>query len=221
MSDIFREVDEDIRRDRFAQLWKRYGGVVIALALLIIVGVGGYRAWDWYQTRQAAAEGEAFFAAVALAEEGNKAEAAEAFGQLAQQDGAYADLARLRAAASNAAAGDQAGALAAYREIAADTSVDPLFREVATIRAAYLEVGKLTPDEMEGRIGAMLDPQNAFRHAARELMALSSYAAGDIEATGKWADEALADGELPPNLRQRLEVLLSVIASQRSAKQTS
>ncbi|MCB1475200.1 MAG: tetratricopeptide repeat protein [Rhodobiaceae bacterium] len=221
MSDIFREVDEDIRRDQFEQLWKRYGGIVIALALVIVVGVGGYRAWNWYQARQASAEGEAFFAAVDLAEQGKKEEAAAAFNALASQGGAYSDLARLRSAATSAAGGDQAGALAAYRDIAADTGVDPLFREIATIRAAYLEAGTLSPDEMEGRVGAMLDPQNAFRHAARELMALSAYAAGDIEATAKWAEEATADGDLPPNLRQRLEVLLSVIASQRAAKETS
>src|SRR5690606_22047041 len=100
-----------------------------------------------------------------------------------------------RGAAGSAAAGDRAGALAAYREIAADTRIDPLLRDVATIRAAYMEAGNLTPDEMEGRIGAMLDPRHAFRHAARELMALSAFAAGDAEATGKWAEEALADGD--------------------------
>ena len=45
MSDIFREVDEDIRRDQIKKLWDRFGPYVLGLALLIVLGTAGYRGW--------------------------------------------------------------------------------------------------------------------------------------------------------------------------------
>ncbi len=46
MSDIFREVDEDLRREQFKRLWDRFGTYVIGLAVLIVVVTAGYRGWD-------------------------------------------------------------------------------------------------------------------------------------------------------------------------------
>ena len=43
MSDIFREVDEEVRRERLQQLWDRHGNLIVALALLIVIAVGGVR----------------------------------------------------------------------------------------------------------------------------------------------------------------------------------
>ena len=51
MSDIFREVDEDLRREQYKRLWDRFGGYVIGLAVLIVVAVGGYKAWEWWETQ--------------------------------------------------------------------------------------------------------------------------------------------------------------------------
>ncbi len=42
MADIFREIDEEVRRDKAAELWKKYGWVVTALAVLVVVGVAGW-----------------------------------------------------------------------------------------------------------------------------------------------------------------------------------
>ena len=48
MSDIFQEVDEEVRRERLMQLWKRYGNFVIAAAVIVVLGVGGWRGYQWW-----------------------------------------------------------------------------------------------------------------------------------------------------------------------------
>ena len=53
MSDIIREVDEELRRERMMKLWERYGIYVVAVAVLVVVAVGGWRVWEWYSTREA------------------------------------------------------------------------------------------------------------------------------------------------------------------------
>ena len=38
VSDIFHEVDEEVRREQLKKLWDRYGIYLIALAVLVVVG---------------------------------------------------------------------------------------------------------------------------------------------------------------------------------------
>ena len=37
MTDLFREVEEDLRREQFSKLWEKYGAWVIGLAVGIVV----------------------------------------------------------------------------------------------------------------------------------------------------------------------------------------
>ena len=43
--EFIREVDEEYRRDQIAQMWARYNGVIIALAVLLVSAVAGWRYW--------------------------------------------------------------------------------------------------------------------------------------------------------------------------------
>ena len=75
MSELFNEVDEEVRRDQLKKLWDKYSIYIIALAILIIAGVGGWRGYQYLEAKKAAEAGSAFEAAVALSEQGKKAEA--------------------------------------------------------------------------------------------------------------------------------------------------
>ena len=57
MSDIFHEVDEEVRREQLKKLWERYQNYVVALAIAAVLGVGGWRAWDWWEAKKAAETG--------------------------------------------------------------------------------------------------------------------------------------------------------------------
>ena len=47
MSELFDEVDEDVRRDQLKKLWDQYSIYIIAGALLIIAAVGGWRGYQY------------------------------------------------------------------------------------------------------------------------------------------------------------------------------
>ena len=40
MTEFFRELEEDVRRDRIVRLWTKYRDLVIALAVLVVAGTG-------------------------------------------------------------------------------------------------------------------------------------------------------------------------------------
>jgi hypothetical protein len=210
LSDIFREVDEEVRRERLQQLWERHGNLIVALALLIVLAVGGWRGYDWWEDRKATESGAAFEAAVALAESGKQDEAQAAFSKLAREGSSgYRILARFREAAELAKA-DPAAAVKAYDSLAAESGVGRSLQDLAVIRAGLILVDTATPAELATRLEPLTASDRPFRHAARELLALGAWRAGDAAAAKRWFDLIATDVETPAGTRQRIEVLMTL-----------
>ncbi|MFY9625290.1 MAG: tetratricopeptide repeat protein [Rhodoplanes sp.] len=210
MSDIFREVDEEVRREQLKRLWDRYGLFFLAAAVLVIVGVGGWRAYQWYEAKKAAESGAAYNAAAQLAQDGKPTEATAAFAQLATSGTpAYRTLARLREA-EVMAAHDSAAAVAIFDEVAANSGTPQLLRDLATVRAGFVLVDKAPYAEISRRLEPLAQPNGPFRHSARELLALSAWRGGDRAAARRWAEAALSDPDAPAGMRARIDVLMAL-----------
>ena len=210
MSDIFNEIDEEVRREKLQKLWERYQIPIVALALLIIVGVGGWRAYEFWQAKKAAEAGGAFQAAMALSAEGKHAEAEAAFAKVAENGTAgYRDLARLQAA-SEQAQRDPKAAVAAYDMLAADTRMSDTMRDLASLRAAFLLVDTASYEDLRRRLEPAAGPERPFRNSAREILALSALRANDTAAARKWFDQIVTDVAAPAGLRQRIEMLMAL-----------
>ena len=211
MSELFDEVNEEVRRDQLKKLWDQYSIYIIALALLIIAGVGGWRGYQYLEAGKAAEAGAAFDKAVELSEANKHVEAEAAFAALAAKaPSGYRTLARLRMAAEVANRDAQAAAKL-FDEIAADRSVGTAEQDLARIRAAQLLLDSTTYPNMLQRLEPATAPTSTFRHTARELLALSAWRANDATATRKWLDLIANDGETPPSLRSRAEALQALL----------
>ena len=211
MSELFDEVDEDVRRDQLKKLWEQYSIYIVALALLIIASVGGWRGYQYLETKKAAEAGAAFDKAVELSEANKHSEAEAAFADLAAKAPfGYRVLARLRQAAE-VASRDTAAAARMFDEITADRSVGVAEQDLARIRAAQLLLETTTYPDMKTRLDAAAAPGATFRHTARELLALSAWRANDAAATRQWLDLIANDGETPPSLRSRAEALQALL----------
>ena len=211
MSELFDEVDEDVRRDQLKKLWDQYSIYIVAGALLIIAAVGGWRGYQYLEARKAAEAGAAFDKAVELSEQNKHAEAETAFIDLAAKaSSGYRVLARLRAAAE-AGNRDPKAAAKMYDDIAADRSVGAAEQDLARVRAAGLLLETSSYPDMLARLEAAAAPGSTFRHTARELLALSAWRASDATAARKWLDLIANDGETPPSLRSRAEALQALL----------
>jgi len=211
VSELFDEVDEEVRREQLKKLWDKYSIYIVALALLIIAGVGGWRGYQYLEAKKAAEAGAAFDRAAELADQNKHAEAEAAFADLAAKSpSGYRTLARLRTA-SEVAARDRAAAAKMFDEIAADSSVAAAERDLARIRAAQLLLETTTYLNMLQRLEPAAGKDGAFRHSARELLALSAWRANDASATRQWLDMIANDGDTPPGLRSRAEALQALL----------
>jgi hypothetical protein len=213
VSDIFQEVDEEVRREQLKKLWERYGTYIIAALILVIVAVGGWRGYEWWQAKRAAEAGAAFEQAVTLAESGKRQESEAAFAKLATDGTAgYRVLARLREAAELGHT-DRNAAVKAYDEIAADKSVGTVMQDLAALRSGFLLVDSSSYGELRARLEPLTVPERVFRHSARELLALSAWKEGDIAAARRWTDMITGDPQTPAAARSRAELLSELIAA--------
>ena len=211
MSELFNEVDEEVRRDQLKKLWDQYSIYIVAAALLIIASVGGWRGYQYLEAQKAAEAGAAFDKASELSEQNKHSEAETAFADLAAKaPSGYRQLARLRAAAE-AASRDPQAAVKLYDDIAADRTVNAPEQELARIRAAGLLLETATYPNMLQRLEPAAAPEATFRHTARELLALSAWRANDPVAARKWLDLIANDGGTPPSLRSRAEALQALL----------
>jgi len=211
VTELFDEVDEEVRREQLKKLWDKYSLYFIALALLIIAGVGGWRGYEYLEAKKAAEAGDAFNKAVELSDQNKHAEAEAAFTDLAAKaPSGYRMLARFRAAAE-AANRDPQAAAKMFDDIAADRSVGSEQQELARIRAAGLLLDSSSYQNMLQLLEPSTGPGATYRHVARELLALSAWRANDPTATRQWLDMIALDAETPASVRSRAEALQALL----------
>jgi hypothetical protein len=211
VSELFDEVDEDVRRDQLKKLWDQYSIYIVAAAFLIIAAVGGWRGYQYLEAKKAAEAGAAFDKAVVLSEQNKHAEAEAAFAELAAKGpSGYRMLARLRVAGEVANRDPQAAAKM-FDDIAADRSVGAEQQELAKVRAAALLVDTASYPTILQRLETVAAPGATYRHSARELLALSAWRANDMTAARQWLEMIGNDAETPPGMRSRAEALQAML----------
>lgn len=212
MSDVFNEVDEEVRQEQWQKLFRAYGAYIFGAVASFVAVFAGSIAWDDYQTGQRQLESERYEAASQALSEGDPALAAQQFGSLADDAGdGYGALARLREADALAKAGDVAGAVATLDRLADDGGADAAFRDLARLFTVYQLMDSASRDELDRRLAPLLSEQSPWRASARELSGLIALRAGEISAARDMFTAIVEDSATPTAARSRAAGLLAII----------
>ena len=215
---LAREIDEELRREQLLKLWERYGTYAIAVAALIIIGIGGFKYFEHRRTVAAETAG-AHFTAAARAAQNRTAEAQRALEEIQSSAPAgYAALARLRLAAADRQAGRRAEALAAYEAIGKEKGLDPLLTDYARLQAASMRLDSADWTEMQNRLNDLAADGNVWRFSARELLGLAAQKAGKTEEARTQLQRLLGDRNTPPGIGERARVMLAMLTEAELAR---
>lgn len=210
---LAREIDEELRRERLLKLWDRYGTYVLAAAVVVVFGVGGYK---FYESRRAQANEAAstrFIVGLRDFALNKPAEAQKALEELASTAPAgYATLSRIRLAAHDQGAGNVAEAISAYEDIAKDSGIDPIFADYAQLQIAVLKLDSADFTEVKNRLTPLSAERNPWRYSARELLGLAAYKAGLVAEARNHLQRLIGDRTTPPGIAERARIMLAVIA---------
>jgi len=213
VSDIFREIDEELRRDNLLKLWKLYGRYVVGAAVLALVIAGGAVAWRDHQLAERRAQSMRYASALSMAREGKEAEAAKVFGAIAQEGGGYAVLARFEEAQQLAKSGDREGAVATYDRIAAETDLDPTLRDLAVLLSVMQGMPQADPHATIDRLAPLIATGNPWHPTALELTAIARLKSGDKSGALDLYKSLADDLAAPRDLRARAAEMAAALAS--------
>jgi len=213
VSEIFREIDEELRRENLAKLWSRYGRYIIAAVIVILLAAGGYVAWRDHQTGERRAQATRYNSALSALRTGKQEEAGKLFDLLSKQGGGYGLLASFEQAEMAAKGGDRKGAIAIYDRIAGSSGADPAFRDLATVLSVMHGLPEGDPKQAVERLQPLTAAGNPWRVSALDLTAAAKLKAGD-RAGALAVYKQLADDLTAPNgLRARAAELAAALKS--------
>jgi hypothetical protein len=212
VSDIFREIDEELRRDNLLALWSRYGRYLIGIAVIALAVAGGIAAWRAHELSERQAQSARFASAVALARAGKSSDAAMVLATIAKEGGGYAVLASFENAGLLARSGDHNKAGAAYDRIAADSNVSPALRGLATLLAVMQVAPETNPKATIARLAPLTAADSPWRPTALELTAAAELKLGDEQAALGTYKILADDLAAPPDLRARAAEMAAALA---------
>jgi hypothetical protein len=211
---FIREVNDELRSEQVKAVWLRFGGILVALVILIVIGTIGKVAYNYWRETSASASGDAFLAALTLAKDNKTDDALAAFQKLeADGYGAYPVLAQMRAATLQAQKGNTAAAITAFTDISKNDAIVQPMRDAARIRAAYLLVDTGTYEQVLAEVETLAVDGNGLRSSAREALGLSAYKAGDKAKAKDWLQQIVDDSQAPRGVANRARMVLDVMAS--------
>jgi hypothetical protein len=213
VSDIFREIEDELRRDNLLKLWQRYGKYIIAAAVLVVAVAGGIVAWRDYQATERRAQGQRYSSALALVREGKPEDAAKLFGVLAREGGGYSLLAAFEEAETRAKSGDRKAAIAVYDRLAGDTGIDPEFRDLAELLSVMHGLADGDPKAAVERLQKLTQSGNPWRGSALDLTAAAKLKAGDRSGALQIYQQLADDLSAPQGLRARAAEMAAALKS--------
>lgn len=202
MSDIFQEVDEDLRRDRTTQFMKRYGGLFGAVLVLLVAATAGWQAWNGWQKSQREAETGRLVSALSQTAASPQKGIEALSGYAAKAPADLAVLARLNEAALRAGEGKTAEAVAIYDSVASGTS-HIIYRDLAALLSVMHQIGGGDPKQLQARLAPLTVESSSWRFSAREMTALLAARSGDRERARTLFQQLADDSLAPAGVRSR------------------
>lgn len=217
---FIREVNEELRSDQLRFVLRRYGRLIIAVCVLIVVATAGYSLYRYWAHNQAGDSGDKFIAALDLANQNKNDEALKALEAIEKDShGSYPVLASMRAASVLAQKGDVSAAVSAFTAISKQSGVPSVIADAARLRAAFLLVETGTYDQVSAQAEELAVPANPFRASAREVLGLSAYKNGDFVKAKQWFQAIADDSQTPRNVGNRAQMMLDMITASGKAPQ--
>lgn len=207
---LFREVDEEVRQDEYKKLWQRHGKLISTAIAAVVLGVGGFQLYTYYEQQKAEQAAVVYTEALKKAGEGKTDDAIAALKAVDHKG--LAQLAQLKEADLLVEKGEADKAVAAYDVFIANSAHDMTLIDAAKIKAGYLLVDTSKPDELLVRLGAFDKEGEIWRHQAREIFGLAAWRVKDYAMADRYMKALVDDPETPQGMRQRAAMMVQLIA---------
>lgn len=212
MSEIFREIDEELRQDKLKEQWTQYGKYMVGAAVVVVGTVIAYKGWEAYESQQREASAALYIEAAQLSSQNDLTGAASKLGQLASEGNlGYRIVGMLQQAAVLSEADDKEGAGAIYQKLAADPDIPERYQELAILLMAMQGADTEDPADLVERLRPISEDGKPWRYSAREVTAGLYLRMNDLGAAKEQLLSLTDDLDAPTGTRARAAELLQTL----------
>ena len=181
MTDFLEEIEEQLRSDRYRQLflkaWPWAVGVALA-ALAMTLAAWGYQTWRAGEDAKAA---QAYASALELVQKGDLNGAYTQFGKAAERPSkGYKALALMQEGGIRMQQGKTEEAVELFDK-AAQAAPSPLLGDMARLKSAFALMDTAPFAALQERLTPLMDSKRPFAAAAREALAMAKLKAGRLQ----------------------------------------
>jgi hypothetical protein len=214
LTDLFEEVEEQLRSDRYRTFARKALPWVLALAGAALAIALGVWAWQQYQQQVTDKASEQYAAALSAQSQGDTATAAKLWGETAKSASkAYKSLSLMQLGGLKMASGkpEDIKAAVAFFDQAAAAAPDDLVGDAARLKSAFAILDTAPFGEVEGRLAPLMKDGHPYRVQAREALAFAKLMKGDT--AGARGDFVVISQSLdaPDSARQRAKAAVDLI----------
>lgn len=213
MSDVFEEVEENLRAEKWSTLARKWWPALAGAVAVAVLAVGGIWFLDARKGWTGAEASQAYQRGIEALEGEDSAAAEAAFTEAGDAGNpAYRALSLMQLAALRAAEDEMTAAVALLDE-AAEVSREPMLSDIARLKAAWLLMDTGSLEDITARLSPLTEDGRPFRYQAREALALARLQHGQVEAAQQQFQALSLELDVPESLRQRAQVASAMIES--------
>lgn len=212
MTDVFEEVEEELRSERYQRLARTWGPVIAAVLVVCLLVALGYWGWDSWRTRQAEQASVAYNTGLEALQRSDLAAAESAFNEAAERGGAYRVLA-LNQRAGIALQSNRIDDAVALFDEAADSTRDPILKDLSALKAAYLVLDTAPLDALTERLEPLTAEGRPFAGYAQEALGMARIQHNQLQAARELFVQLSLGQDVSDGVRQRAQVAIQAIDS--------
>ena len=209
MSEFFRELEDDIKQDRFNSLVKKALPIIITIILVIIISISSFVIWKKIKTNENESNALKYLESLELLSDQQYNESIKLFLELSQGKDTYGILSKFGLAATYVKNGQEALANDIYLEISKTQDIDIFFKELAILKLALHNVDMAQSKKIEEILAPLED--SSWKYFAKEIMIFSYIKNNDISQAQNAIKNLLSDPFIPPVTRSRVSAISSTL----------
>ena len=214
VSSVFREVQDDLRRQQLDTFWRDNRLWIIATIVLTIAATGALSFWRAHVAdRNMAATAQMM---TALRDPAALEKLAADPSELDRP--AHVALVRLNAAARALAKNDTVAALSFYDALSADRSADPVLRDLGRLYAIGLRLDSAPVADLDRQLAPLARKGEPWRFTALEMQGLLYAREGRMKDAADKMTEISGDAKAPQDARTRAFTLRELYQADAAAQ---
>lgn len=210
MVDVFEQVEEELRSERYKRLARTWLPVLGGLLAVALVAALAWWGWQSYVSSQADKASAAYQQGIDALQEGKTAEARTAFAESAKAGGGYKALALMQEAGLAQAENKTADAVALLDE-AAKATRDPILSDIAALKAVFLVMDTASLEDVQKRLEPLTGEKRPMSAFAQEALAMAQLQHGKTAEARQTFVQLQLGQDVPDPVRQRAQAAVQAV----------